>query len=211
MIRVLVVDDHAVVLSRLRRLVDDLPDMVCVGAAADGLEAVALALKLAPDVILMDMRMPNLDGASATRRIVESGLPSRIIALTAMEDDETFHNALAAGASGFILKGSSRGELAHAIHVVDGGESILSPTLVSRVLRDYVKGSKPSCLVGLKEREVELLRLVGRGLSNDEIATELSLSPTTVKSYVSRLLSATRRRDRAQLVILAYQSGLVTV
>ena len=191
-IRVLIAEDHDQVRARIQRIVDAMPGIVVVGAAANGLTAVSTAKRLDPDVILMDISMPVLDGIHATRQIVDLGLRARVIALTSLEDDYTFHDALRAGVAGFLLKTSSRGEIMHAIQQVHLGESMLSPSLITRVLTNYERGHRPS-----------------KAMSNLEIAEELSLSPATVKSYVSRLLTKLGARDRAQLVILAYQNGLV--
>ena len=209
-IRVLIAEDHDQVRARIQRIVDAMPGIVVVGAAANGLTAVSTAKRLDPDVILMDISMPVLDGIQATRQIVDLGLRARVIALTSLEDDYTFHDALRAGVAGFLLKTSSRGEIMHAIQQVHLGESMLSPSLITRVLTNYERGHRPSKAISeLPEKDQELLRLIAQGLSNLEIAEELSLSPATVKSYVSRLLTKLGARDRAQLVILAYQNGLV--
>lgn len=211
-IRVMVVDDHPEMLKRLSRFVDTVPGVTCVGSVRDGQAAVEAALKAPPDVILMDLRMPRMDGIEATRRIVKAGLHTRIIALTSLEDDSTFHSALRAGVSGFLLKSSSRGEIVHAIQHVHEGDSMLSPSLITRVLTRYESNlERTDEIEHLSDREVRLLAAVGRGLSNDQIAEELELSPSTVKSYVSRLLTRVGARDRAQLVVLAHRTGIVTL
>lgn len=210
LIRVLVVDDHPEVRRRIARIIANAPGMECVATAADGREALDEALRTEPDIVLMDLRMPRVNGIDATQSIMAAGLTSRVIALTSLEDDDTFHQALQAGVSGFLLKSASRGELLHAIHEVDGGESILSPRMITRVLTRYGSTLAKSQLVEqLNDRERSLLSLVGDGLSNDEIAERLNLSPASVKSYVSRLLAKVGARDRAQLVVLAHRSGLV--
>lgn len=208
-IRVLVAEDHDQVRERIQRIVEAMPGIVVVGTAANGLVAVSAAKRLEPDVILMDISMPILGGIEATQQIVENGLKSRIIALTSLEDDATFHEALRAGVTGFLLKTSSRGEIMHAIQQVHNGESMLSPKLITRVLANYETAHRPTKLItDLPQRDRELLKLIAQGLSNAELAERLGLSPTTVKSYVSRLLSKLGARDRAQLVILAYENGL---
>lgn len=208
-IRVLVAEDHDQVRARIERIVEAMPGITVVGTATNGLVAVSAAKRLTPDVILMDISMPILNGIEATRQIVDLNLDSRIIALTSLEDDATFHEALRAGVAGFLLKTSSRGEIMHAIQQVHLGESMLSPSLITRVLASYEPANRPSKIItDLPEKDQELLRLIARGLSNNELAEHLGLSPATVKSYVSRLLSKLGARDRAQLVILAYENGL---
>ena len=209
-VRVLIADDHDQVRERIQRVVDAMPGIEVVGAVANGLAAVSAARRLEPDVVLMDLNMPVLDGVKATQRIVDLGLRARVIALTSLEDEATFHGALQAGAAGFLLKTSTRGEIMHAIQQVHLGESMLSPKLITRVLSHYEQGHRPSKVITeLPDKDLQLLQLVGKGLSNAEIAEELSLSPATVKSYISRLLSRLGARDRAQLVILAYQNRVV--
>lgn len=183
--------------------------MQLVGVARDGVQALELVAGTEPDVALMDLRMPHLDGIETTRRIVASSTV-QVLALTSWSDDELFHAALAAGVSGFLLKTATREEIVHAVRQVNGGESILSPGLVTRVLSRYRASLAPDPGVdNLSDREISLLRLVGEGLSNDEIAMRLFLSPASVKTYVSRLLSRTGCRDRAQLVRLAFLAKLV--
>lgn len=210
-IRVLVAEDHDQVRERIQHIVDAMPGIAVVGTVANGLMAVSAAKRLDPDVILMDISMPILNGIDATQQIVDLGLKARIIALTSLEDDSTFHKALRSGVAGFLLKTSSRGEIMHAIQQVHCGESMLSPSLITRVLANYEPGHRPcKSIAELHERDLELLKLVSQGLSNTEIAERLGLSPATVKSYISRLLSRLGARDRAQLVILAYKNGIVT-
>ncbi len=209
-IQVLIAEDHDQMRARIERMVNAMPGLVVVGAAANGLAAVSAAKRLDPDIVLMDLNMPVLDGIRATRQIVDLGLRARVIALTSLEDESTFHEALRAGVAGFLLKTSSRGEVMHAIQQVYLGESMLSPKLITRVLATYENRLRPSKEIGeLPEKDVQLLRLVAQGLSNSEIAEELSLTQATVKSYVSRLLSRLGARDRAQLVVLAYRNGVV--
>lgn len=209
-IQVLIAEDHEQMRARIERMVNAMPGLVVVGAAANGLAAVSAAKRLDPDIVLMDLNMPVLDGIRATRQIVDLGLRSRVIALTSLEDESTFHEALRAGVAGFLLKTSSRGEVMHAIQQVHLGESMLSPKLITRVLATYEKRLRPSKEIGeLPEKDMQLLRLVAQGMSNSEIAEELSLTQATVKSYVSRLLSRLGARDRAQLVVLAYRNGVL--
>lgn len=209
-IRVLIAEDHDQMRGRIQRIVDAMPGVTVVGTASNGLAAVSTAKRLDPDVILMDINMPLLNGIQATAQIVDLKLDARIIALTSLEDDETFHAALRAGVAGFLLKTSSKGEILHAIQQVHRGEAMLSPKLITRVLENYEQGHRPSKLItDLPDKDLELLRLVAEGLSNNEIAERLSLSPATIKSYISRLLTKLEARDRAQLVILAYENGVV--
>lgn len=209
-IRVLIVEDHEKVRAQIQRIVESMPGVTVVGTATNGLNGVSLANRLDPDVILMDISMPVMDGIKATQQLSDIGARGRVIALTSLEDDATFHAALRAGVVGFLLKTSTRGEILHAIQQVHLGEAMLSPKLITRVLSRYERGNQPSEKIReLPERDLSLLRLVAEGLSNDEIATELGFTPATVKSYISRLLSRLNARDRAQLVIIAYQNGVV--
>lgn len=206
-IRVVVVDDEPIMLRHITRTLGRVPIVECVGTGSDGFDAVRLVQTLQPDVVLIDLRMPKMGGIEAIRRIAAEGPRPRMIALTTMADDETFGEALQAGAAGFLLKDSTVGEIVHAIQVVHDGEAMLSPELVSRLVARYTTGTRVR-IDGLSENDEALLRLVAQGLSNEEIAQQRHLSPTTVKSYVSRLLTKTGCRDRAQLVILAYRSGI---
>ncbi|MDO5093117.1 MAG: response regulator transcription factor, partial [Propionibacteriaceae bacterium] len=181
-IRVLVAEDHEQMRARIHRIVDAMPGVAVVGTASNGLAAVSAAKRLEPDVILMDINMPLLNGIQATSQIVDLRLSARIIALTSLEDDSTFHEALRAGVAGFLLKTSSRGEIMHAIQQVHLGESMLSPSLITRVLANYEQGHRPSRIItDLPEKDLELLRLIAEGLSNTELAERLGLSPATVK------------------------------
>lgn len=210
-IRVVAADDHPEVLARICRVVEAMPGVEIVGSATNGQEAVTLTKQIEPDIILMDLRMPLLSGTDATELIVASGSQAKIIALTSMEDDASFHGALRAGVTGFLLKTSSRGELLHAIRQVHSGESILSPALITRILQRYEPALPPSPEVAaLSDVDRELLRHIGEGLSNTEISEEMDLTLSTVKTYVSRLLKKLGARDRAQLVIIAYDNGIVT-
>jgi DNA-binding NarL/FixJ family response regulator len=223
-IRVLIADDQALVRGAFEVLVDSAPGMTVVGAAADGAQAVELARRERPDVVLMDVRMPKLDGIEATREIVAArGEPNadepkvcgpRILILTTFDLDEYVYAALRAGASGFLLKDTAPAELLGAINVVAAGEALLAPTVTRRLIEQFTRSPQPSraprvSLDGVTDREHEVLALVGRGLTNAEIAEHLHLASPTVKTHVSRLLMKLGARDRAQLVIVAYESGLL--
>jgi DNA-binding NarL/FixJ family response regulator len=212
---VVVADDQALVRAGLRVLVDSAPDLTVVGEAADGEEAVALAERNRPDVVLMDIRMPVVDGLEATRRITASTAAGgvRIIIITTFDLDEYVYAALRAGASGFLLKDAPPEELLGAIRVVAAGEALLAPSVTRRLIEQFVSRPEPPlgfrpALAGLTEREREVLSLVARGRSNAEIAQELLMSPATAKTHVSRLLTKLDARDRAQLVVIAYETGL---
>ncbi|KAB8191964.1 response regulator [Nonomuraea phyllanthi] len=208
--RVLVVDDDDLMRAGLRALLSSDESIEVVGEAADGREAEEHARRLTPDVILMDVRMPGVDGITATRRITRSAPAARVLILTTFEDDEYIFGALAAGASGFLLKRTRPEELINAVHVIATGESLLSPA-VTRTVIDKMGWSQPNhrLLSPLTSREREVLTLIGRGLSNAEIAGELTVEESTVKTHVKRILAKANLRDRVQAVILAYESGLV--
>jgi DNA-binding NarL/FixJ family response regulator len=210
-IRVLVVDDQSLVRSGFKMILDERPDIELVGEATDGNEALDLAAAVDPDVILMDIRMPNLDGVEATRRLVASDTRARILVLTTFDLDEYVYAAIDAGASGFLLKDVQPTDLIDAIRVVAAGNSLFAPAATQRLLARYgQKGStEPRSLDDLTERETETLRLLASGLSNAEIAKQLYVSETTVKSHVSAVLRKLRVRDRVQAVIAAYDAGLV--
>jgi DNA-binding NarL/FixJ family response regulator len=210
-IRVLVVDDQPLVRSGFRMILDERPDIELVGEAADGIEAVELAAEVDPDVILMDIRMPNLDGVEATRRLVGTQTSARILVLTTFDLDEYVYAAIDAGASGFLLKDVEPNDLIDAIRVVAAGNSLFAPAATRHLLARFApKGSKePRSLGDLTERETETLRLLASGLSNAEIARQLYVSETTVKSHVSAVLRKLKVRDRVQAVIAAYDAGLV--
>jgi DNA-binding NarL/FixJ family response regulator len=214
-IRVLLCDDQALVRSGFRMILDERPGIEVVGEAEDGLQAIALAERRSPDVILMDVRMPNLDGIEATRRLVAAGSPARILILTTYDLDEHVYDAIRAGASGFLLKDARPAQLVEAIEVVAAGDALLAPVLTRRLFERFAEGApigrrEPSpALQSLTEREVEVLRLVATGMSNAELADRLFLSETTVKSHVSSVLRKLGLRDRVQAVVLAYEAGVV--
>jgi len=212
--RVLVVDDQELVRVGFA-LILQRAGMEVVGEAADGVEAVRLASELLPDVILMDVRMPELDGIEASRRLTDSGFTGKILALTTFDLDEYVYAAVRAGASGFLLKDVSPTDLVHAVRVVARGDAMLAPMLTRRLLQRFASlplpGAVPTAMSALSDRELEVATLVARGRSNADIAGELFLSEATVKTYVSRLLAKLGLRDRVQIAVLAYESGLVQV
>ncbi len=216
MIRVLIADDQPLVRAGLRVLFEDEPDITAVGEAANGEEAVSLVRHTRPDVVLMDIRMPVLDGLEATRQIArEPALAAvRVLILTTFESEEYVFEALRAGASGFLLKDAEPTELLQAVRVIAGGDALLSPSVTRRLITRFAatpeqRGVPPQSLDALTAREREVMALVARGLSNDEIAELLTISPATAKTHVSRAMLKLDARDRAQLVVLAYKSGLV--
>ena len=215
MIRVLLADDQALVRGGFKALLDAEDDVQVVGEASDGEEAVRLAKTLVPDVVLMDIRMPGTDGLTATREIAANPRLSdvRVVILTTFEIDEYVFEALRAGASGFLVKDTEPVELVRAVRAVAAGDALLSPSVTRRLIAEFATRSKRPApapeLLGLTEREREVVALVGAGLSNDEIAEKLFVSPATAKTHVSRAMVKLRARDRAQLVVLAYESGLV--
>jgi DNA-binding NarL/FixJ family response regulator len=213
---VLLVDDQALVRSGFRMLIETQDDMEVVGEAADGLDAVSEAERARPDVVLMDIRMPRMDGIEATRRITDasSGLGCRVLILTTYDLDEYVFRGLRAGASGFLLKDVAPEELVKAIRVVSEGESLLSPSVTRRLIEEFVQmpatpAALPPELASLTDREREVLILIAGGLANHEIAERLYLSMATVKTHVNRVFSKLRLRDRAQAVVLAYEAGIV--
>jgi DNA-binding NarL/FixJ family response regulator len=214
-ISVLLADDQALVRAGFRALLDAQDDIEVVGEAADGEEAVRLAGDLTPGVVLMDIRMPGVDGLTATRRIAadERSADVRVVILTTFGLDEYVFEAIRSGASGFLVKDTEPAELVQAVRVVAGGEALLSPSVTKRLIAEYASRAKePVSADGLDEltdREREVVALVGEGLSNGEIAQRLVLSPATAKTHVSRAMGKLRARDRAQLVVIAYESGLV--
>ncbi len=217
MIRVAIADDQALIRTGFGAVVAHAQDMLLVGEAADGFEAVHLALAERPDVLLMDIRMPRMDGIEATRRISEHPDCSdvHIVILTTFDLDENVHAALRAGASGFLLKEISPEDLIAAIRVVAAGDALLAPSVTRRLIAQFAERAIPGPLDDgplrhLTEREREVLTLVGKGLANDEIAEELFISSATAKTHVSHVMTKLHARDRAQLVVAAYETGLVT-
>ena len=210
-IRVLLVDDQPLLRHSLAIIIDDTPDMLVVGQAEDGVQALEMSVRLRPDVVLMDIRMPRQDGIVTTREISTRLAATKILVLSMFELDEYVYGALRAGASGFLLKDTRPDELVVAIRRTHAGESLFAPTILTQLVEHYVtmprhRGEKRG---ELTQREAEILTLVGRGLSNTEIADTLIISIKTVKTHISRLLSKLSARDRAQLVITAYDMGLV--
>jgi DNA-binding NarL/FixJ family response regulator len=214
-ISVLVADDQELVRAGFAMILDAREDLTVVGEAGDGLEAVALAEQRHPDVILMDVRMPGMDGIEATRRLVRSGNPARVIMLTTFDLDEPVFAALRAGASGFLLKDIRAAELAEAVRVVARGDALLAPSVTRRMLDRFAgalsspSDPKASGLDQLTAREAEVLTLVARALSNAEIADRLFLSQATVKTHISAILTKLDLRDRVQAAVFAYETGLV--
>jgi DNA-binding NarL/FixJ family response regulator len=214
-ISVLLADDQALVRAGFRSLLDAQDDFEVVGEAADGEEAVRMATDLTPDVVLMDIRMPGIDGLTATRTIAaDPGLSEvRVVILTTFGEDEYVFEALRSGASGFLVKDTEPVELLHAVRVVAGGDALLSPAVTRRLIEEFAtraKESPPSTeLEQLTDREREVMALVAEGLTNDEIARRLFISPATAKTHVSRTMAKLGARDRAQLVVIAFESGLV--
>lgn len=212
-IRVLIADDDAVIRSSLRILVEHEPGMAVIGEATDGREAIELAREHRPDVVLMDVQMPLMNGLEATRSLCSEAARPRVIVLTMFDLDKYVFEALRAGASGFLLKNSPPSEVLRAIRVAYDGEALLAPEVTRRLIDRFAGPSREqtadSGVRRLTERERETLRLIGRGLSNAEIAAALFVTQTTVRTYVSRILSKLDARDRAQLVVVAYESGLV--
>jgi DNA-binding NarL/FixJ family response regulator len=209
----MLVDDQELVRSGFRMILEARDEFDVIGEAADGRAAVELAALTSPDVILMDVRMPGMDGVEATRRILAAGSRARVLILTTFDLDEYVFHAIRAGASGFLLKDVRPAELVEAIRVVAAGEALLAPSVTRRLLerfaRDVPEERAPPSLEVLTERELEILRLVAQGLSNAEIAAELVVGETTVKTHVSSILRKLRLRDRVQAVVAAYDAGLV--
>ncbi|GAA5185233.1 response regulator transcription factor [Rugosimonospora acidiphila] len=216
-VRVLIADDQALLRGSFRVLIETAPGLTVVGEASTGIEAVELTRQERPDVLLMDIRMPEMDGVEATRRICATAQtpPARVLILTMFDIDSYVYAALRAGASGFLLKDTRPADLLAAIRVIATGDGLLAPSVTRRLIAEFVKRAEPvrplsGDLGRLTEREREVLVLVARGLSNAEIAERLSLGMGTVKTHMSRLLAKLKARDRAQLVIIAYEGGLIT-
>jgi DNA-binding NarL/FixJ family response regulator len=212
-IGVVIADDQDLVREGLRMMLEAEADIDVLGEAGTGLEALDAARRLDPDVLLMDVRMPELDGIEATARLVRAGGRARVLMLTTFDLDEYVYRAMKAGASGFLLKDARREQLAAAVRTVAGGEALLAPSITRRLIEDFCErpppGGRSEATSDLSERELEVVRLMARGLSNAEIARELYLSEATVKSHVARILAKLRLRDRVQTVVFAYESGLV--
>ncbi|HZQ02599.1 MAG TPA: response regulator transcription factor [Gaiellaceae bacterium] len=211
-IRVLVADDQPLIRSGFRMIIDERDDLELAGEAEDGLQAVALAGELDPDVILMDVRMPKLDGVEATRRLVDAGARARVLVLTTFDLDEYVYASIRAGASGFLLKDVKPAELVDAIRVVAAGNTLFGPAAAKHLIERFAEpraAAADAALDQLTDREREILRLLAQGLSNAEIAQQLYLSETTMKSHVSAVLRKLGVRDRLQAVVAAYESGLV--
>jgi DNA-binding NarL/FixJ family response regulator len=214
-IRVLIVDDQALVRGGFRMILDGQKDIEVCGEASDGREALRVAAEIAPDVVLMDIRMPELDGIEATRRLLASSKhEARVLVLTTFDLDEYVYEAMRAGASGFMLKDVDPEELVHGVRVVNAGDALLAPAITRRLIEQFTRRPPPGTdpppgLEELTSRELDVLRLIARGMSNKEIGEALFLSPATVKTHVARILSKLDLRDRTQAVVLAYESGLV--
>jgi DNA-binding NarL/FixJ family response regulator len=212
-IRVLIADDEKLMRSGLRAILAAEPDIEVAGEAGDGREAIASAERLRPDVVLMDVRMPNLDGLAATERLLARVAGVRVVMLTTFDLDEYVYEALRAGASGFVLKDAPADQLLTAIRVVAEGQALLAPSITRRLIAEYTRrpraARRPDQLSELTERELEVMRLLAAGLSNAEIAEHLIVGEATIKTHVSRILAKLGLRDRTQAVVLAYESGLV--
>jgi DNA-binding NarL/FixJ family response regulator len=212
MIRTLVVDDEALIRGGFAMILGSAPEIEVCGEAADGQQAIVACRELNPDVVLMDIRIPVMDGVEATRRITRSPGP-RVLMLTTFDHDAYLHDAILAGASGFLLKDVRPAELIHAVSTIAAGDSLLAPAITRRLIEEFVqrpvRGQRPSELDALTSRELEVLQQIARGLSNAEIAKELVVSETTVRTHVTRILSKLGLRDRVQAVVRAYETGLV--
>jgi DNA-binding NarL/FixJ family response regulator len=213
-IRVLIADDQALVRGGFHSILAGQGDIEVVGEAEDGNEAVELTDRLRPDVVLMDIRMPGIDGIEATRRIAARGIATRVLVLTTFDVDDYVYEAMKAGASGFLLKTAPPRQLADAVRTIAAGDALLAPSITRRLVEQFVRRPPPGTSVppGLEEltqRELDVLKLLARAMSNAEIAAELVVSDATIKSHVNRILSKLNLRDRAQAIVLAYEAGLV--
>ena len=213
-IRVLLADDQPLVRSGLRVLMADTDDIRVVGEAANGAEAHRLVRDVHPDVVLMDIRMPGMDGIEATRIIVGEATTTRVLILTTFDDDDSVYAALRSGASGFLVKNMDLDDILAAVRLVAAGDALIAPSVTRRLIEEFAARPEPApwsrAVEGVTEREREVLTLIGRGLSNSEIAARLCISVSTAKAHVARLLSKLDARDRVHLVILAYETGMVT-
>jgi DNA-binding NarL/FixJ family response regulator len=216
-VRIVVADDHQIVRAGFAELLDTQPDFTVIATAADGAEAMRACREQSPDVVLMDVRMPGMDGIEATRRLTGSGPNGpRVLILTTFDLDEYVYDALRAGASGFLLKDVTAEQLFDAVRIIAAGEALLAPTITRRLIREFAQlrptadAAATTTLAALTPRETQVLRLVAEGLSNPEIAARLVVTEETVKTHVSRVLSKLRLRDRTQAVVIAYESGLIT-
>ena len=213
MIRVLIADDQELVRTGFRVILNAAADLDVVGEAGDGRAAIEAVDAVRPDVVLMDIRMPNLDGIEATRRLTQRAPAPRVLILTTFDLDEYVYEALRAGASGFLLKDAGADELLHAVRVVAAGEALLAPSITRKLIEDYARRppvrEQPMALAELTARELEVLRLLARGRSNADIARDLVVSDATVKTHVARIFGKLDLHDRAQAVVLAYETGLV--
>jgi DNA-binding NarL/FixJ family response regulator len=215
MIRVLIADDEALVRAGFHAILETQDDIDVVGEAADGVEVVEQARALRPDVVLMDIRMPGIDGIEATRRLLRDAQPTKVLMLTTFDLDEYLYEAMRSGASGFLLKDVPREQLISAIRTVVRGDALLAPALVKRLIDDFVRRPSPATRVPpqverLSARELDVLKLIARGLSNREIAKALFLSEATVRTHVAHILTKLGLRDRVQAAVLAYEAGFVT-
>jgi DNA-binding NarL/FixJ family response regulator len=214
-VRVLLVDDQPLVRKALGMVITDAPDIEVVGEASSGDEAVRRCAELRPDVVVMDIRMPGMDGIEATRLITAGASPAHVVVLTTFDDDDYVYGALRAGAAGFLVKDMALDDILAAVRVVASGDGLIAPSVTRRLIKEFAgrpdaEPPREVTIEGITGREREVLTLVGRGLSNTEIAEELCLSVATAKTYLTRLLSKLNARDRVQLVILAYETGLVS-
>ncbi len=212
-IRVLIADDQELVRTGFRVILNAEPDLEVVGESRDGKEVIEAARRLRPEVVLMDIRMPNLDGIEATRRIAAGAGSPRVLILTTFDLDQYVYEALRAGASGFLLKDAAADDLLQAIRVIAAGEALLAPSITRRLIEDYARRPapryRPDALADLTARELEVMRLLARGMSNTDIARELFLGDATIKTHVARIFGKLSLHDRAQAVVLAYETGLV--